>query len=174
MSRIPAETNSGLKVLSQTNDHTCKKAKKAQMKQRNKWLFFFVTKVGVAVSVSLAHQEHLPHTLIPEAPCKNKTRQTAAFLRQREAIWAGKPTIRTDNKSKKPNHPPNTQQQNKKLFQHRQTGGAGYSGTRWQRPRKAHHNSCDAVRSRLISQLLCLHEKCCQPSLAFHSAQAPI
>lgn len=125
------------------------------------------------MGVSLAHQEHLPHTLIPETPCKNKTRQVTAFLRQQEAIWAEKTTIRTEDKGKKPNHPTNTQM--KKLFQQRQMGDGGVTaGHNGKSPERDHHNSSDTVRSQLISQLLCLHEKCCQPSLAFHSAQAPI
>lgn len=44
-----------------------------------------------------------------------------AFLRQREAIWAEKTTIRTEDKGNKPNQRINTRM--KKLLQRRQTGG---------------------------------------------------
>lgn len=96
-----------------------------------------------------------------------------AFLRQRGAIWAEKAAMSTEDKGKKPNHRITTQM--KKLFQLRPTASgrvtAGHNG---ETPETAHHVSSDTVRSQLISQLLCLHEKRCQPSLAFRSAQAPI
>lgn len=41
-------------------------------------------------------------------------------------------------------------------------------------PDTAHRKSSDTVSGRLICQLLCLFEKCCQPSLAFNFTQAPI
>lgn len=101
--------------------------------------FFFlfndlnVTTVRAAVRVSLAHQDHLPRVLIPKTPCKDKTRQMTAFLRQREAIWAEKATIRTEDKGTKPSHPINTRM--KKLFQLRQMRGFQRGHNR-QKPRK--------------------------------------